>query len=154
MSKTRPRDSTARSQQGAALQAILERAVAFHQGGQLAQAKPLYLEIIRQAPTRGDVANYLGFLALQQHDFDEAARRLRQVVALDPRNAPAYSNLGYALRALKRYAEAVTACDRALELAPGFVDALCNRAAALTDLQRWPEALASYDYALALAPNQ
>ena len=153
MSKTRHRDSTFRSQHDATLQALLERAVALHQRGQLAQAKPLYLEIIRQAPTRGDVANYLGFLALQQHEFEEAAMRLRQVVALDPRNAPAYSNLGYALRVLKRHEEAVASCDRALELAPGFVDALCNRAAALADLQRWPEALASYDYALALAPS-
>ncbi len=53
---------------------------------------------------------------LGQHE--RAARCLREVLALDPRDAGAWFNLANALGALKRYGEALDAAERAVALAP------------------------------------
>jgi predicted O-linked N-acetylglucosamine transferase (SPINDLY family) len=130
--------------------ALLQRAVALHRQNQLAQAKLLYHEILGSAPKHIDALNLLGAIACQEGNFAQAVRHLSQVVALDPQLAAAHSNLGYALRALKRPAEALAACDQALKVIPDFADALNNRAGALLDLGRYEEALATCDKALAL----
>src|ERR1700733_1035330 len=111
MSKTRQRGATSKPPQNPPASGLFERAMAFHQQNHLAQAKALYLEILGQAPARVDVLNLLGILACQEGDFAAAAQRLGRVVQLDPRNAAAHSNLGYAVRELKRPDEAVASCE-------------------------------------------
>ena len=38
--------------------------------------------------------NEIGLAALKRHELSEAARRFEAAIALDPRNAPGYLNLG------------------------------------------------------------
>jgi len=74
------------------------------------------------APARAEepAAAYARAVALQQAgDLDGAVRGYREVLAGDPRNVPARSNLGAALAALGRYEEAIAAYRAALALAPG-----------------------------------
>ena len=135
------------------LQALLHKAIGLHRHNRLGPAKLLYHEILDQAPDHLDALNLLGVIECQERNFAAAARHLGLVTALDPKNAAAHSNLGYALRALKRPAEALAACDKALALMPDFADALNNRAGTLLDLGRPEEALAACDKALKLVPR-
>ena len=73
--------------------------------------------------------------------------------ALAPTYAEAFSNLGNALRAQKKYDEALTAYRQALQLRPAYVDALNNMGTALRDMGRRGEAEATYRRALALKPD-
>ena len=52
------------------------------------------------------------------HGCDEAADHYRRAIALEPGYAPAYNNLGTALRARDSVDEAVAAYERALSIAP------------------------------------
>lgn len=59
---------------------------------------------------------------LAESDYEEAVARLQEVVAINPRDARAQSNLGAALVRVGRYDEAEQAFRSALALEPGFVD--------------------------------
>ncbi len=72
--------------------------------------------------------NTLGYQALRRGRLEEAARRFRAALALDPRLAWAANNLGVALRRLGRPDEAEAAYRRALALDPHYVAALANLA--------------------------
>jgi protein O-GlcNAc transferase len=132
---------------------LFQEAVALHQQGQLASAKALYQELLQALPNHFDSLNLLGVIACQERDFASAVSWLGLALKLNPRYAPAHSNLGYALRNLGRHKEALASYNRALAILPNFPDALSNRAAVLLDLGRYDEALGSCDRALAMAPD-
>jgi predicted O-linked N-acetylglucosamine transferase (SPINDLY family) len=93
-------------------------------------------------------------LAEAQQGHAQAAFELfSRALAVDPRNAAAYSNRGNTLLDLKRFDEALASFDQALAIQPDFADALNNRGNALQALQRHAEAVDSYDRALAIRPG-
>ena len=83
----------------------------------------------------------------------EAEACYRQVLADNPDDVAAYSNLGAALRSQGKLEEALASYNRALSLRPDYPEALFNRGNALYELKRYDEALASYDRALSLRPG-
>jgi len=135
------------------LRPILQRAVAAHQRGQLAEAESLYRAVLDAAPDHFDALNLMGVLRAQRGDFAAAAELIGKAVALKPHDPSANGNLGKVLLHLGRHAEALARYDRILAANPGAVDALCNRGNALAALGRRDEALASYDRAAALQPG-
>ncbi|MGH6725143.1 MAG: tetratricopeptide repeat protein, partial [Pseudolabrys sp.] len=138
---------------GAALQARFEQAALLHWQGRLAEAEPIYREILRQQPNHFDALHLLGVIAVDTQRTREGAELIRKAIALDGNDAFAHNNLGKALLDLKRPAQALACCDRAIELAPDFAMAHNNRGKALLDLARLSEAITSYDRAIALAPD-
>jgi predicted O-linked N-acetylglucosamine transferase (SPINDLY family) len=128
---------------------VLQRALALHQSGQLAQAEFLYREALGQAPDHFDALHLLGVIELQRRNFEAAVSLISRAVRQRD-HAPAYSNLGTALLELKRHHEALANYDRALVVEPDHAEALNNRGTALRALGRLEEALASYDRALAV----
>ncbi|MGB8839902.1 MAG: tetratricopeptide repeat protein [Aliidongia sp.] len=106
---------------------LLQQALALHQQGRLSQAELLYKKILKRVPNQFDALNLLGVLACQQRNFEVAAWRLGQALRVNPAYAPGHSNLGYALRELRRFEEALASCERALALQPDLADALSNR---------------------------
>ncbi len=141
------------SPHSAAIGTKLQQAVAFHSRGQLAQAEPLYREILARAPDHFDALHLLGVLEGQRKNAARAAELIGRALGIEPNNADAHSNLGNALQDLQRPAEALVAYDRALALKPDYPEALYGRGNALRDLKRPEEALAAYDRALALQPH-
>jgi len=131
----------------------LERALALHRKGYLAEAESLYRDILKKQPRHFDALQLLGAIDLQQGRFEEAYRRCNDAIRINPRCDSAHANLGYILVALKRPAEALASCDKVLAINPGHAEALCTRGNALKDLGRGKEALASYERALALRPD-
>jgi spermidine synthase len=63
----------------------------------------------------------LGYIAWSEGDSDEAVRRFRQVLALDPRHAAAYVHLGVAYAIQERFADSIAAYGEARRLQPDLV---------------------------------
>jgi Tfp pilus assembly protein PilF len=135
-----------------AASALLQRAVALHGNGKLAEAAELYAQILCTLPQHFDAMHLLGAVRHQQGRNTEALGLIGAALALQPRNAAALSNHGLVLSALGRHAEALAAYDRALVIDPRHAGTLVNRGATLKDLGRHAEALASCDRALAIEP--
>ena len=72
---------------------------------------------------------------------------------LDSDSAVAHSDLGIALKALRRYDDALAAFDRAVVLQPEFADAVYNRSNLLIELNRFADAVAGYERVIALNPH-
>jgi hypothetical protein len=83
----------------------------------------------------------------------EAVARYRRGLAIAPRYAALWSNIGNVLKDLKHIEAAIVAHRRGLELEPDSVTSLHNLGIALTAAGRDGEALAAYDAALALDPS-
>ena len=77
----------------------------------------------------------------------------RRAIALRPRNASAYSNLGNVLRDLGRFEDAVASHQQAVHLDPKNPDTLHNLGVALRDLGRRDQSLDCFERALAGNPD-
>ncbi len=92
------------------------------------------------------------FAAHRAGQVAEAERLYRAVLALDPRQPAALSNLGTALLQLGRPEAALEALGAALAVRPGHIPTLGNRAGALRAVGRLDEALEAVRQATLLDP--
>jgi tetratricopeptide (TPR) repeat protein len=136
-----------------ALQAEMQRGLAFHQQGRLADAERIYGEILQRVPNHFDVLHLLGMIACQNRNYERAVQLISKAISINPNVASAYYSRGIALKELKRLEEALVSCDKAIALKPDYVDAYSNRGIALKELKRLEEALVSYDRAIELKPD-
>jgi tetratricopeptide (TPR) repeat protein len=132
------------------LQELCNRALVFHQQGNLAQAERLYLEILALEPGNFIVCHLLGIVRHQQGRNAEALQLIGTALTINPNFAEARSNQGNILNQLGRFEEALASLDKALAIKPDFAEALNNRGGALQGLNRVEAALVSFDQALAL----
>jgi len=137
----------------AGIEATLQQAFAFHQGGQLASAERLYREVVAQAPANGYALHMLGLLQHQKGEHQAALELVRRAIELDPHQAATHSNLALILQQLGMFEDALDHCERALALKADYAEALNNRGNALHELKRYEDALDSYDRAVALRPG-
>ena len=135
------------------MQNQIEKALALHQQGRLAEAEVIYHQILSASPRHSVVLNFLGILETQCGHPEQAIKRFKKALANDATNPALHSNMGNALQALERHKEALQSYDRALALKPDHQEALYNRGTSLHALGRLQEALATYDRALAFAPH-
>ena len=143
----------ARQRKEARVTRLLAQATTAHRQGRLAEAEPLYRQVLAIDPAHFDALHMLGVVHAQQSQHPQAIETLRLALQIAPDNATAHCNLGNALRGFRRPLEALANYDRALQIDPGYEDALCRRGHALRDLERLEEALASYDAALQIRPD-
>ncbi|HEY3326085.1 MAG TPA: tetratricopeptide repeat protein [Novimethylophilus sp.] len=135
------------------MQHTFQRALQYHQAGQLAQAEALYRQILRAQPGNAQALHLLGLAAYQRGDFVLAIAEIGKAIAILPRQSDYHNNLGLALRAHGQPRQAVEAYRRALQLAPGDADIHNNLGSALHMLGLLNEAAASYHAALRLQPS-
>jgi tetratricopeptide (TPR) repeat protein len=83
----------------------------------------------------------------------EAVAAYSEVIAADPKNAPAFRGRAAALAVLGRDAEALADYGRAVELDPRFDDAWLGRGLYLFSRGRFAEAIDDFDRVAALDPN-
>ena len=137
----------------ATLQAKFQQGLALHQHGRFAEAERAYEEVLRQEPRHFDALNLLGVIALQTQRTERAVELITKAIGLNAKVAATHSNLGNALKNLKRPADALVSYNKAIALKPDYAEAYNNRGNALTDLKRPADALVSYDRATALKPD-
>ena len=135
------------------MQAIFSGALAFHQKGQLAQAKAGYEQILKIQPEHFDSLHLLGVIAKQTNNPQQAVELIGKAIEINPNVAATYSNRGNALKELKQLDAAVASYDKAIALNPNYVEAHTNRGIALQELNQAGAAIACYDKAIALNPS-
>ncbi len=129
---------------------MLEKAMALHQQGRLAEAEDAYLALLRRAPQDVRVLHLLGLLAAQMGETARGIDLIRRVLRVEPRRFLAYRDLGNIFLQARDFAEALVNYDRALALKPDLAEVHNNRGTALRMLNRLEEALASHERAIAL----
>ncbi len=134
--------------------AKLQRAVALHQSGKLAEAANLYREVLRLEPRNFDALHLSGVAARAQGNAKLAVELIGRALGIvGGRSAAAHYNLANALGDLLRHDEALASVERALALDPNYAEAHHMRAVSLRHLGRMGEASAAIDKALEIAPN-
>src|SRR5215470_15356450 len=121
----------------------LARALELHKAGRLVEAEKDYAKYLAAYPSDLAALNNAAAAALQLGSPALAILRLEKLVALDPRHAHGYSNLGFALIGAGRAEEAVRCLERAVEIDPWLAIAHNNLGIAYENLLRRADAVAS-----------
>jgi predicted O-linked N-acetylglucosamine transferase (SPINDLY family) len=132
---------------------IVERALACHRGGQLADAESLYRKALSIAPAHPSALHYLGLLGFQTGHLVPAEQLLAEAARIAPGDPAVLNNWGIVLAKLGRIPEAKQRFESAVALGPGYADALVNLANVLLDLGDYNGAEARYREAIAIAAD-
>jgi tetratricopeptide (TPR) repeat protein len=121
---------------------------------QYVDIETLYRTTIARNPGCWMAYNNLGAIKLRgtPDEAREGYELIEKSVAINPDNAEARDNLGYALQQQGKLAEALAQHDAAIRLLPTFGDAHNNRGAALQKLGRLPDAEQAFREAVRLQP--
>jgi tetratricopeptide (TPR) repeat protein/serine/threonine protein kinase len=93
-------------------------------------------------------------LGYNAKDPEEKIEYYTKCLEIDPKDASAWYNKGYALYKLKRYKEEAIRCfDKALEIDPKDASAWNLKGIALHELKRYEEAIRCFDKALEIDPK-
>ncbi len=133
--------------------ALFTHAFALHREGRLEEAAMAYEQVLEKDPQDFDALHLLGVIAARSRNPSRAVDLIGRAIAVNPGVAAAHSNLGAALKELKRLEEAVASYERAIQIDPNTPQAYSNRGNALQELRRMKEAVDSYDRALTLKPD-
>ncbi len=138
---------------GAASSRAIEAALRHHQSGRLSDAEAGYREVLATDRENIDALHFLGVIAYQRAEYEQAAALIAQALSANDANAPAHNNLGNVLVDQGKLDEAAACYQRALALQPGYVDAHVNLGGVFKSLGRLAEAEASYREALRIRPE-
>ena len=133
--------------------ALVARALAAHQRGDLDAAERDYRAALAAAPRHPHALHFLGVILYQRDRAADALPLLEQAVALVPHEPEFHNNLGLALAAADRTADAVAAYRRALDLKPDHAVAWNNLGLALQAANRLAEAIDAFRASLRHAPG-
>jgi tetratricopeptide (TPR) repeat protein len=133
---------------------LLREGLAHHKAGRLSEAAAIYAEVLESDPTHADAHHLVGLISHDRGDHQTAVDKIQQAIAINPYLALYHSNLGVALRALRRPVDAVAALCRAAELAPASADISLNLGNAHIDLGQYTEAIAALRRAVELNPEK
>jgi len=128
-----------------------------HSRGNLAQAEQLYRAVLGQNPHHAVALHYLGVIALQTNNPDQAIELIQQSITQSPDYADAYSNLGNAYQASGKFNEAVECLEKALQLTDTTTpnaEVLANLGNAYAQLSKFDSAAANYEKAITIGREQ
>jgi protein O-GlcNAc transferase len=131
-------------------QELLQQAMTLHQAGRLAEAEPLYVQMLTLAPGDYPALHLLGLMRLQQGRLPEALSLMEQALKAEPGQPDTMANYAIVLSGMGRNDDALTAMDKVAAARPTDSRAFSNRGGIKSKLKRTEEALADFDRALAL----
>ncbi|RAU23540.1 hypothetical protein CU669_00070 [Paramagnetospirillum kuznetsovii] len=126
------------------------RGLAFHRAGQLAEAAPLYQEVLSRQPDHAVALHLLGIIALQTGRMAEAVDWIARALAAKPDFPEALNNLGNAFKGMNQPDKAAEAYGRALALRPDFAEVHNNFGVCRLAVGRIDEAAEAFRRALTL----
>lgn len=133
---------------------LYHQAHSFHRNGQLAQAEPLYRQVIQLQTNHADAHHMLGLICYQTNRKQEAVKHIEQALAFNPRHLDYLNNYGLALRASSQPEAALKSFQQAILLQPKDLDVQLNLANTLLELTRFEEAAGYYRCVLRVLPNR
>ena len=131
--------------------AVLQQALQLHEKGRLAEAKAIYLQVLRTQPDHSKALHFMGVICHQTGKNEAAKDLIEKSLSSDPAYADAHNNLGNVFLALRKPEEALKCYQTALTLENGESCILHkNVGTALTELDRYDEAIQSFRDALSI----
>ena len=134
-------------------QSELNKAIALHQQNRLAEAEPVYRQLLRIDPAHFDVVHLLGTLLRHMGKLTESLTLLDRAVAMRPQSAAAQLNRANALVDRRAYSDAVAGFSRAIALKPDYAEAYNGRAVAELELGNPQASRRDAETALKLKPG-
>jgi protein O-GlcNAc transferase len=132
---------------------IFSDALRHHQAGRLAEAEPLYRQILMIDPQHADTLHLLGVMAHQVGRLDVAVELIGKAIQLK-NDVPAFhNNLGTTLQDQGKLDDAAASYKRALALNPDYAEAHINLGNAYKEQNNFDDAIVHYRRALALKPD-
>ena len=125
-----------------------------HRAGQLAQAEPIYLQMIALQAQHADAHHMLGVLYYQTNRSQAAVKHIEQALALNPRQVDYLNHYGLALRATDQGEAAIKSFQQAILLQPKDLDVQLNLANTLVTLNRFDDAAIYYRRVLRVFPKK
>jgi len=132
---------------------LLQRGIELFQSNHLDQAKLAFNQILATNPQHADTLNYLGSIEASQGNIEIAEVLFRKAIAIKPRNAQYYNNLGYALELNQHYLEAIKALEQSLELNRNYSHAYLNLGNAYKGIGDTEKAYEHYQKSLQKQPD-
>ncbi|MBS0579927.1 MAG: tetratricopeptide repeat protein [Proteobacteria bacterium] len=134
-------------------QGTLERARTLHSQGRVADAVPLYREVLARDPHNLEALQLLGVALARSGDVERAVVLLGEAARLQPQNAAVQANLAAALSGAGRLPEALAAYEQALRSEPRLPAALRGHAATLLQLGQVEAAISAFRKAVRALPQ-
>jgi predicted O-linked N-acetylglucosamine transferase (SPINDLY family) len=131
----------------------MQIAIGHHQAGRLAEAEPIYRQILDQVPDHPDALHLLGALACQAGHLAPAIDLIGRAIAVNPEVAEYHGTLGEAYRRAGERDAAIARFRHALELKPDLALAHGNLASALQAEGQLEEAITAFRRSIAIEPN-
>lgn len=95
---------------------LIERALDYHNRGQLAEAEELYQQILNLDADNCKVLHLLGYLYYQIGNYDLAIELIGQAIFIDPEQGSFYQAAGQVYFALRNFEDAVDVFRQAIDL--------------------------------------
>lgn len=131
---------------------LLQKALAFHQAGNYAEAEALYRSALKNS-AHDQHCNFLyGTLKFQTGDLEEALRYLTRAVNINPAFTSALNNLGLAYQAMGNYGQALYYYKKAVDVNPQYTDARMNIGVIYQALEKDAEAVEQFSSILQYDP--
>ena len=131
----------------------LERAISFHQAGELDLASQIYHAIIAADSRNADAHHLLGVITNQLGDNKTAINLINRAIDLNPAQSSFYNNLGKILKEEGQLDQAIAACQQSVKIDPQNGDAYYNLGLALQDQGRLDQAIQAYQAAVEINPR-
>ncbi|QTA90106.1 tetratricopeptide repeat protein [Desulfonema magnum] len=131
----------------------LNKAIQYHQAGQLQQAEEIYKKILEIHPNHPDALHLLGVAAHQVGNNEKAVNLIAKAIQLNPDNPNYYNNLGASFRNQGKLDEAVSCYQKTLQVKPDYAEAYNNMGNVFREMGRTDEAISCYQKALQLRPG-
>lgn len=132
---------------------LLEKGLAHHRVGRLADAAAAYEQALLLVPDDADAHHLRGVVALQTGDADRAETHLSRAVSLKPDNPDYQMNHATSLKELGLLEKALAAYETALAIRPDHADTLYNIGNTLLLAGRPHDARVRLEAALGHAPD-
>ena len=132
---------------------MLDTAMQHHLAGRLADAEPIYRQVIAEHPDQPDAYHRLGMLAAQSGDIEQALTLIDRAIEIDPNEWRYHHGRGEVLLAVEQYTAAIAAFEQALRLNGDAPEALFKLGVALHATQQLDRAMALYQRVLSINPN-
>ena len=101
----------------------LNKALQYHQCGQLIKAEEIYHKILKINPDQPDALHLLGLIAHVNGDPDIAIGLIKKAIGNYPENAVYHYNLGNILGSQRKFGDAISCYRKAIQIKPAYAEA-------------------------------